>query len=94
MSSVHEALYMTVFHVMEKNYVFFNVIPLKPALHTHDRDKKCLSTIKGKFHSNGATLWADYANFPSHNLLLSMCVFFTVVKAYTRPFFTTRKTTM
>ena len=54
-------VHTTVFHVMEKNNVFLDVILVKPALHTHDREKKVLEqsvvmyntyygTIKGKFH--------------------------------------------
>ena len=50
------------------------MILVKPALHTHDREKKMLKqsavtyntydgTIKGKFHSDGATLWAAFADF-------------------------------
>ena len=67
-------LHTTVIHVMEKNNVFLDVISPKPALHTHDRGKKMLEqsavtyntydgTIKGKFHSDGATLWAALADF-------------------------------
>ena len=59
---------------MGKNNVFLDVILVKPTLHTHDREKKMLEksavtynaydgTIKRKFHSDGATLWAAFADF-------------------------------
>ena len=49
------------------------MILVKPALHSHDREKKMLErsavtynmydgTIKGKFHADGATLGAAFAD--------------------------------